>query len=113
MEMATAPENGGGLPVNWQELHRAAQNLAELSASVRSLAAEAPAACSAAASACPGWKIAAASSGAGARWHRLVTTQAGAVEGAGDRLAASAANYQAAEAGLVRKISAIGKSAGR
>jgi uncharacterized protein YukE len=111
--MVAAPRSGGGLQVNWLELQQAARDLAGLSTLLRGLAAETPAAGSAAASACPGWEIEAASSGAAARWHRLVTTHAAAVAKAGENLAASAANYQLAETGLARKISAIGKPAAR
>lgn len=111
--MATAAGSSGGLQVNLQDLQQAARQLTELSAAVRDLAAGTSAASSAAASACPMWLIGAASSAAGARWRQAVTTQAAAVAGAGDRLAASAGIYGTAETALVQKIFAAGQPAGR
>jgi hypothetical protein len=109
--MATAAGNGSGLQANMKDLQQAARQLTELSATVHDLVAKTSAASSAAASACPAWRIGAASSAAGARWYQAVTAQAAAVGGAGDRLAASAAIYGTAETALVQKISAIGQPA--
>jgi uncharacterized protein YukE len=113
MGMVTAPGSNGDLRVNTQDLRQAAMGLARLSGAIRDLAAQAPAACSAAASGCPGWHMGAASSAAGARWRRDVTTLAKGVAGAGDNLAASAAAYETTETALIQKISAIGSQAGR
>jgi len=111
--MATAAGSGSGLQVNMKDLQQAARQLTELSATVRDLVAKTSAASSAAASACPAWRIGAASSAAGARWHQAVTAQAAAVADAGDRLAASAGVYGTAETTLAQKISAVGQPAGR
>jgi uncharacterized protein YukE len=109
--MVSARGSGDDLRVNQQDLRQAAQHLAGLSAAVRGLVAEVPAACSAAASACPGWRIGVASSAAETRWENAVRTHAAAVAGAGDSLAASAATFETAEDTLVRRISAVSRPA--
>lgn len=111
--MATTPGTNVDLQVNTQDLRQAATGLAGLSGALRDLAAQPPAACSAAASGCPGWQIGAASPAAGARWRQAVTTLGTAVARAGDHLAASAAAYETTETALVLKISAISGPAGR
>jgi hypothetical protein len=111
--MATAAGSGSGLQVNMTDLRQAARQLTELSATVRDLVARTTAASSAAAAACPAWRIGAASSAAGPRWSEAVTAQAAAVAGAADRLAASAGVYGMAETALGRKISAVGQSVAR
>lgn len=111
--MTTGPGTGDGLQVNIQDLRQAAQQVARLSAAVRGLASRPPAACSTAASACPGWAIGASSSAAGARWQRALNAHATSLAGAGDRLTAAAASYETAEAALAGKISAIGQQASR
>jgi hypothetical protein len=111
--MATAAGSGSGLQVNMRDLEQAAWQLTELSTTVRDLVARTSAASAAAASACPAWRIGAASSAAGARWSQAVTAQAAEVAGAGDRLAASAGVYGTAEAALMQKISVAGQLTAR
>jgi len=104
----TGAGGGGVLEVNRGTLRQVGEGLSELSGAIRALSAEVSSACSAAASGCPGWQIAAASSAAASRWDRGVTAQASAVSGAADRLARSAANYSAVESGLAARAAAVG-----
>jgi hypothetical protein len=104
----TGAGGGGVLEVNRGTLRQVGEGLSELSGAIRALSAEVSSACSAAASGCPGWQIAAASSAAASRWDRGVTAQASAVSRAADRLAGSAANYSAVESGLAARAAAIG-----
>lgn len=98
----------GGFQVNRQSVYRAAGELSQLAGTVRALADDVASACSAAAEACPGWQVAAASSAAGGRWHQEVTARADAVATAADKLNSSAAGYQMVETTVVQQISAPG-----
>lgn len=89
-----------------QAVYQAAGELSQIAGMVRALADEVTSASAAAASACPGWDIGAASSAAGGRWHQEVTTRANGVAAGGDKLKASAAGYETAETALVQQISA-------
>ena len=105
------PLTGAGsdvLEVNRGTLRQVGRGLSELSEALRALSAEVSSACSAAASGCPGWQIAVASSAAASRWDRGVTAQASAVSGAAGRLIRSAASYSAVESGLAARTAAIG-----
>jgi len=104
----TSGGSGGVLEVDRGTLRLVGEGLSELSGSIRALSADVSSACSAAASGCPGWQIAAASSAAASRWDREVTAQASAVSGAAGRLARSAASYSAVESGLAARTAAIG-----
>jgi len=105
--MTTGSGGGGVLQVNRETLRQTGERLTGLSEAVRALSAEVSSGCSAAASACPGWQIGAASSAAGSRWGAEVTRQASAVAGAGGKLLRSAANYATVESDLVARIAAI------
>jgi hypothetical protein len=86
-------------------VYQAGGELVQLAGLMRGLSDDAASACSAGASACPGWHIAAASSSAQGRWRHEVTARASAVAGAGDKLSKSASAYEMVETSLVQRIS--------
>jgi uncharacterized protein YukE len=104
---------GVGFEVSRQAVYQVAGEVQQLAGMMRAVSDQALSACSAAASACPGWHIGAASSAAGGRWHQEVTARASAVAAAGDQLHNSAAAYEMVETSLTRQISAVQDPAGQ
>jgi uncharacterized protein YukE len=107
IKISPGTDVGSGFQVSRQVLQRTADDLGSLAGMVRALTDEISAACTAGASACPGWQAGAASSASAGRWHQQVTTLAATVTGAGDRLASCAANYSAAETATTAHIASL------
>jgi hypothetical protein len=101
----------GGFEVDRAALRGAGEQIRENSAGIRPLASHVSSACAAAASGCGGWRIAAASSAAAARWDRVVSERATEVDAAGGKLITSADNYASVEALLVTAAAGAGGQA--